>query len=463
MFERVRKKKVKGLHIIIVGCGKVGVTLVERLVQEDHDITVVDKDGDKVEGLTNRHDIYGITGNGASFNTLMEAGIEEADILIAVTGSDELNLLCCVVAKQAGQCDVIARVRMPDYSEEAAYLKAKLELAMIINPELEAAREIARILYLPTSIGVSSFARGQAEMVRIKVPKGNMLHGKKIVELSQELSGAVLICAVERGSDVFIPDGSFELAEGDVVTFVSPARDAKSFLKKIGFQTHQVKDVMIIGGGRSAYYLAKQLLRVGIAVKIIEQDKTRSEELCALLPRAVVINGDGTDADVLKEAGIEEVESFVALTGIDEENILLTLHASDVSDAKVVTKINRTMFNKVVRHLGLGSVVYPKYITTEALIAFVRAKNASKNSNIETMVHLFDNRVEAIEFVVGEGTGVTNIPLSRLRLKSHLLVACINRAGRVLIPGGSDEIKVGDSVIIVTTHTGFDDVQDILR
>ena len=354
MFERKGKKKVKGLHIIIVGCGKVGVTLVERLVREDHDITVVDKDADKVARLTNRHDIYGIAGNGASFTTLMDAGIEEADILIAVTGSDELNLLCCVVAKQAGQCDVIARVRTPDYSEEAAYLKAKLELAMIINPELEAAREIARILYLPTSIGVSSFARGQAEMVRIKVPKGNMLHGKKIVELSQELSGAVLICAVERGSDVFIPDGSFTLEEGDVVTFISPARDAKLFLKKIGFQTNQVKDAMIIGGGRSAYYLAKQLLRVGIAVKIIEQDKARTDELSSLLPRAMVIHGDGTDEDVLKEAGIEEAESIVALTGIDEENILLTLHASDVSNAKVVTKINRIMFNKVIRHLDLG-------------------------------------------------------------------------------------------------------------
>ena len=463
MIDRGRKNKPKGLSIIIVGCGKVGMTLVDRLCKEGHDISVIDKNPDKVQMVANMYDVYGVVGNGASFNVQMEAGIENADMLISVTDADELNLLCCLVAKRAGNCEVIARVRTPDYSEEAAYLKEKLGLAMIINPEQEAAKAIARILYLPTALGVSSFARGQAELVRIKVPRGNVLDGKKIAELSQELSGAVLISAVEREDEVYIPDGTFTLSAGDVVTFISPVRDGRKFLKKIGFQTHQVRNTLIIGGGRAAYYLAKRLIEIGVAVKIIESDQTRCEELSILLPKAVVINGDGTNEELLREVGIENAESFVPLTGIDEENVLLTLHAQEVSNAKVITKVNRITFHKVLSHLELGSVVYPKYIISEAIIAFVRSKTASRDNNIETLVHLFDNRVEAIEFAVSEDSKVAGIPLCQLSLKNNLLITCINRGGKVLIPGGNDVIQIGDYVTIVTTHTGFLDIQDILK
>lgn len=463
MFDKGKRKKTKGLNIIIVGCGKVGKTIIDRLSNEGHDISVIDKDAARVESAANQYDVYGIVGNGASFNVQMEAGIEKADILISVTDSDELNLLCCLVAKRAGNCQVIARVRTPDYSEEAAYLKDKLGLAMIINPEQECANSIARILYIPTALSVNSFAKGQAEMVRIKLPEGNILAGKKIAELGQELSGAVLICAVERNGEVFIPGGHFELSVGDVLTFISPVRDGRNFLKKIGFQTHQVRNTIIIGGGKAAYYLAKRLLELGISVKIVEQSKSRCEELSILLPKAVVINGDGTSEELLKEVGIESAESFVALTGIDEENILLTLHAHEVSNAKVITKINRITFNQVINHLELGSVVYPKYITSEAIVAYVRSKTAARNNNIETMVHLFDDRVEAIEFLVSEDSPVVGIPLCKLSLKNHLLITCINRNGTVIIPGGNDVIQPGDSVIIVTTHTGFYDIQDILR
>lgn len=465
MFNKSKKDSpiARGLNIIIVGCGKVGMTLVERLSREGHDISVIDKNASKVQNVTNLYDVYGVIGNGASFTVQMEAGIEHADILISVTDSDELNLLCCLVAKRAGNCEVIARVRTPDYSEEAAYLKEKLGLAMMINPEQESANAIARILYLPTALDVAPFARGHAEMVRIKLPRGNVLVGKKIAELSQELSGAVLICAVERNGEVYIPDGSFALAQGDVISFISPVRDGKKFLKRIGFQTHQVKSTIIVGGGRAAYYLARRLLAQRVSVKIVESKKERCDELSILLPQAIVVNGDGTNEELLREVGIMNTESLVPLTGIDEENILLTLYAREVSNAKVVTKINRITFTNVINELDLGSVVYPKYITSEAIIAFVRARTASKNSNIEAMVHLFDNRVEAIEFLVGEGSPVVEKPLCQLSLKDHLLIACINRDGKIIIPGGNDEIRVGDSVIIVTTHTGFHDVQDILR
>lgn len=463
--KKRKEQEQRGLHIIIVGCGKVGASLTEQLSKEGHDITLIDKNVSKVEELANLYDVMGIVGNGASYSVQMEAGIEQADLMIAVTGSDELNLLCCTVAKRVGNCAVIARVRTPDYSDEVGYLQEKLGLTRIINPELEAAKEIARILYLPTALGVNPFSRGRVEMVRFKIPKGNTLHQKKIasIDIGANNQHKALICAVEREKEIFIPGGRFELKEGDIISFIASAKEAKNFLKKIGIQTHQVKDCMIIGGGIACYYLTKQLLEMGIRVKIIEDNRARCEELCALLPEAIVINGDGTNQELLKEEGIEKVESFVALTGIDEENIMLTLHARMVSNTKVITQIDRLNFKDVIDHLDLGSVVYPKYITSEAIIAYVRAKTDSMNSNIETLYHLFDSRVEAIEFLVSEESDVTNIPLKTMKLKSELLVTCINRNGTIIIPGGDDVIQVGDTVIVVTTHTGFHDIQDILQ
>ncbi len=462
---RSRKNTVKGLQIIIVGCGKVGRTLVEQLSREGHDITIVDRDAEKVQTISSLYDVMGVTGNGASYSVQMDAGIENTDLLIAVTDADEVNLLCCTVAKRVGNCAAIARVRTPDYSIEAGYLRDKLGLAMIINPEMEASREIGRILYVPTALEVNSFAHGQAEMIKIKVPENNMLAGKKIVRIGKEVDflDKILICAVERGDEVYIPSGDFRIEGGDIVSFVAPRLQAKEFLERIGFKTNQVKNCMIIGGGKAAYYLAKQLLHMGISVKIIENDRKRCEELSVLLPKAVIINGNGSDEELLKEEGIARVESFVPLTGIDEENIMLTLYARHVSNAKVITKINRIAFREVISSLDLGSVIYPRYITSEAIIAYVRAKKDSMDSNIETLYHLFNSRVEAIEFRVYKESAVTGIPLMKLALKNHLLIAFINRNNDIIIPSGHDTIEVGDTVMIVTTHTGFNDLQDILR
>lgn len=451
-----------GLNIIIVGCGKVGATLIEQLSKEGHDITIIDTNSQKIQEITNQYDIMGVVGNGASYSVQMEAGIELCDLLIAVTGSDELNLLCCTIAKQVAECSAIARVRTPDYSHEISYLREKLGLAMIINPELEAAKEVARILYLPTALEVNSFAHGQAELIKFKVPEGNVLDGITIAQFGQSTSEDILICAVEREGEVYIPSGNFEIEKNDVVSFVATRKTAKAFLEHIGFQTSRVKDTMIIGGGIAAYYLADQLLHMGISVKIIESDKTRCEELSILLPKAIIINGDGSDQEVLKEEGIIYIESFVPLTGLDEENILLTLFARQISDAKVITKLNRVNFKDVISTLDLGSVIYPRYITSEAIIAYVRAKKASMNSNVETLYHMYDSRVEAIEFRINEESDVTNIPLMELSLKKNLLISFISRDGSIIIPSGKDCIKVGDTVMIVTTHTGFNDIQDIL-
>ena len=452
-----------GLNIIIVGCGKVGTTLIEQLSKEGHDITIIDHNAHKVQEIANFYDIMGLAGNGASYNVQIEAGIENADLIIAVTNSDELNLLCCTVAKQVGNCAAIARVRTPDYSSEANYLRESLGLAMIINPELEASKEAARILYLPTALEVNSFAHGQAELIKFKIPEGNALSGMSIAYLGKNIASDILICAIERNGEVYIPSGNFQMEAGDVISFVATRKIAKNFLEQIGFKTNQVKNTLIVGGGKAAYYLAKQLINMGIDVKIIERDRSRCEELSILLPKAIIINGDGTDQELLAEEGIEYMESFIALTGIDEENILLTLHARQVSGAKVITKINRFSFKDVISRLDLGSVIYPRYITAEAIIAYVRAKKNSMNSNIETLYHMFDHRVEAIEFRVYEDSKVTNTPLMNLPLKKNLLVSFINRNGAIIIPSGQDSIQVGDSVMIVTTHTGFKDILDILE
>lgn len=456
-------KKENGLKIIIVGCGKVGANLVDQLSKEGHDITVIDKKAEKIQDITNTYDVMGLVGNGASYSTQMEAGIEETDLIIAVTDSDELNLLCCTVAKRVGKCAAIARVRTPDYSEETGYLREKLGLALIINPELEAAREVARILYLPTALEVNSFAHGQAELVKFKVPEGNLLNGLSLAYLGKNITNDILICAVERNGEVYMPNGDFVLQSGDVVSFVSERHIARDFLKQIGLATRQVKDTMIIGASKAAYYLAKELLNMGISVKIIEKEKENCEILSVKLPKAIIINGDGTDPDILKEEGIETIQSFIPLTGIDEENIMLTLYAKQVSKAKVVTKINRVNYKQVINNLDLGSLVYPKYITSEAIIAYVRAKKNSMGSNIETLYHMFDSRVEAIEFIVEENSKVSGVPIKDLKLKKDVLISFINHNGHIIIPTGNDEIEDGDTVMIVTKNTGFTGIDDIVR
>ena len=452
----------QNMKIIIVGCGKLGRTLVQCLSDEGHDVTVIDKKADRLVTLTNLYDVMGIEGNGASHEVQVEAGVEDADLFIAVTGSDELNLLCCTIATQSGNCAAIARVRAPEYSAEVGYLREKLGLAMIINPELITAQEMARILYLPSSLEVQSFAHGQAELVKFRIPEKSPLNGMLIKDLGRKLGSNILIGAVERNGEVYIPSGLFCLQSGDIPCLVSTPHQAREFLKSIGQQTRQVRNTMIIGGGRASYYLADQLLKAGVAVKIIENNRARCEELSSLLKGAIILNGDGADMDTLREEGICDAESFVPLTGIDEENIVLTLQAKAVSNAKVITKINRIDFPEVVNKLDLGSVIYPKALAAESIVAFVRAKKNSLDCNIETLYHLYDQRVEAIEFLVSEKSEVTDIPFIDLKLKPHLLVACIIRNGQAIFPKGQDSIQVGDRVIIVTTNKGFRDILDIL-
>ncbi len=455
-------KSVQGLKIIIVGCGKVGTTLVERLSKEKHHITIIDQKADVVQRVASTYDVMGVTGNGGSFSVQIEADIQSADLFIAVTESDELNLLCCTIAKKVANCAAIARVRNPDYIDELNYLRGQLGISLIINPEWDTATEIARLLRLPTALGINSFAKGHAELVKFRVPKDNILCNMAIAGL-KNLKTDLLICGIERDGKLIIPDGSDVFLEGDAVSFIATPVNTQSFFKQIGVDTHQVRDCMIIGGGTISYYLAKQLEDMNINVKLIEINEKKCEDLSLHLPKTLVIHGDGSDEELLLEEGIENIEAFVPLTGLDEENILLTLFAKSRSDTKVVTKINRTTFHDVIDSMDLGSVIYPRYVTTEAIIGYVRAMQNSIGSNIETLYHIFDNRAEAIEFKIEKDSPVVGVPLMELALKDELLVACISRNGKIMIPRGSDMIMAGDKVIIVTTHTGFHDIKDILK
>lgn len=457
-----RKESKSQMHIIIVGCGKVGSTLVEQLAKEGHSITIIDRDSAKIQAITNMYDAMGVVGNGASYNTQMEAGIEKADLFIAVTDSDELNLLCCTVAKREGKCVTIARVRTPEYSKEAAYLKEKLGLEMIINPEFETAQIMSRILTLPMAEDITTFAHGYVDMVKFKLPEGNQLDGKRIMDIGKDLTGNIVICAIERNGDVFIPSGQFILRGGDLISFVAGRSDLRKFIRAIGLKTGQVQNALIVGGGKATYYLGRSLIKQGIKVRVIEINHKKCEELSVLLPEAVIINDDGTNEEVLKEAGISDAQAFIPMTGIDEENILLSLHAKQVSEAKVITKVTRNNFRAIVSNMDLGSIIHPKYITSEAIIAYVRAKNNTKESNIETLSYMFDSKAEAIEFRVKNDSPVTGKSLAELKLKDNLLIAFIMRKGKIIYPSGSDMILKGDAVMIVTTHTGFHEIQDIL-
>ena len=452
----------KMLRIIIVGAGKVGSTLADKLTAEGNNVTIIDKKPEVVNRLSTTYDIMGIVGNGSSYSTLVEAGVEDADLIIAVTESDELNLLCCTLARRFNNTSAIARVRTPDYSGEIPYLRDKLGISMIINPELEAAREISRILHYPSALSVNAFAKGSVDMVKFKLPEGNKLCGKSLTWFGSK-NYDVLVCAVERGNELIIPDGQFEFAAGDNVSVIGAPQAAYSFLVQAGLGGHSLHSALIIGGGRSSYYLATRLRRSGIAVTIIEKRPERCAELSELLPDDVIIvNGDGSDESLLMQEDLPSHDAVIPLTGLDELNIILALYAMKAnSDIKVITKVNHIGFKNVISELELGSVVYPRFMTAEMIRTYVRAKKNSIGSNIETLYRLFDDRAEAIEFKIDSKADYTNVPLRQLKLKKHLLIASIVRGGKSLIPGGKDTIQVGDTVIIVTTHSGFTNIKDI--
>lgn len=451
------------MKIIIVGCGKIGTTLAEQLSSEHHDLVVIDTNPQKIQQLSESIDVMGIVDNGASINVLSDAGIEDAHLLIAITGSDELNLLCCVIAKKVSKCHTIARVRNPLYNKERNFIRKSLGITMIINPELASAIEISRLLRFPSAIELDTFAKGRVELLKFKLLPEFRLSGMSVMEIVDKLRCNVLICGVERGEEVFIPSGNFILQDNDLISIMASPKNSASFFKKVGIHTHQVKNALIVGGGTLGYYLASLLIDLKIKVRIVENNQERCQQLSELLPEATVICGDGTDKKLLLQEGLTQTESFITLTNMDEENIFLSLFAKKNSKAKLITKVNRIAFDDIIDGLDIGSVIYPKYITADYILQYVRAMENSLSSNVETLYHILDNQAEALEFSVKEASAVTDIPLSQLNLKENLLIACINRNGSIQIPRGQDTIQVGDTVIIVTSVKGLRDLKDILK
>ncbi|MGN1304083.1 MAG: Trk system potassium transporter TrkA [Oscillospiraceae bacterium] len=449
------------MNIIIVGCGKVGEELADRLNDEGDNVTVIDIDPVKVGNLTSRIDILGVTGNGATHLTQQEAGIGNADLLIAVTGSDELNLLCCLIAKKEGNCKTIARVRNPQYSSEAPYLKGELGLAMVINPEFQAAAEIARVLRFPSAIKIDTFAKGKVDLMKFRLPENCILTGCSVKEIATKLKCDVLVCTVERGDEAFIPNGDFVFEEKDIISIIASPTNANVFFRKIDYKINQVKDCIIVGGGEIAYYLCRILKKSGIAIKLIEKDPKRCEMLCTDLPEVTVICGDAADQQLLLEEGLENANSFAALTNLDEENIMLSLFARTKGCKKLVTKINRIDFFDVIKQLDLDSIIYPKTITSELIVSYVRAMKNTIGSNVQTVYSIIKGKAEAAEFLIRDNSPVLGKPLMELKFKPNVLVAVILRGNRVIIPRGSDIIEKDDSVIVVSDIRPHD-ISDIL-
>lgn len=451
------------MKILIVGIGKTGATLARTLTNEGHDVTIMDSDATRVGEICDNNDVMGFVGDGMNYAALREAGIAEADVLIAVTGSDEQNLLCCLFAKKSGRCATIARVRNPLYLSETAFIREQIGLSMIINPEYAAAIEISRLLRFPSAIDINSFSKGKVEMLTFKIRENSQLAGKNLNFVRTKIEPDVLFCCVQRGGSCHIPDGNFTLQAGDKASIIIAPKKTHSFFKKIGVDTHGAHDVMIVGGGRLAYYLSKQLLELGITVRLIELDQARCDELAEKLPHALIIHGDGSDKNLLLEEGLAETDAFVALTGFDEENILLSLYAKEVANAKVVTKVDRISFDSLISKLNLDSVIYPCDITAEYILQYVRTKQNAMGNNVENLYKLLGDRVEALEFKIGENAPIVGIELQKMNLKKDLIICGIMHEGKFILPGGESTVSVGDSIIVVTAQKQLNDVADILR
>ena len=451
------------MNIIIVGAGKVGTTIADQLSSENHNITIIDLNQQKVEEAEEEFDAMGIVGNGASHQVQVEAGVMDAELLIAVTGSDELNLLCCLIAKKTGKCQTIARVRNPIYSKEVNFIKRQMGLSAVINPELTAAQEISQLLRLPYAKKVDTFARGRVEMIKFRMNPELHMDGLQVADIISKMKCDIMICGVERQGQVVIPNGDFVLKNNDLVSMMAVPKETAKFFRKMGIPTHQAKSTLIVGGGTIAYYLAKQLLEMRVDVRIIEQNKERCEMLSEQLPEATILQGDGTDKEFLLEEGLMHTDSFVALTNMDEENLMLALLARKYSNAKLIAKVNRIHFEEVVDELDIDSVIYPKNLAADHIVRYTRAMQNSLGSNVETLYKILDGQAEALEFVIREDSSVTNQRLMDLPLKDHLLVCYISRYGKLKMARGQDMLKVGDSVIIVTTHKGLHDITDILK
>ena len=451
------------MKIIIVGCGRVGQNLADKLNQDGNDVTVVDIDGAKVRAITEKCDIMGVVGNGATHTVQEEAGIGEADLFIAVTKSDELNLLCCMIAKKAGKCQTIARVKNPEYSVESSYLKDELDLAMVINPEYAAAEEIARVLKFPSAIKIEPFAKGKVELIKFKLGAESPLAGLSLKDAMTKYRSDLLVCTVERGEKAYIPSGDFVFEGKDIVSVVATPKNAKEFLVKIRHTGHSIGSAIVVGGSVISEYLCSIMERSSVALKVIDKDYKTCEEFASRWEKIDVIHGNTHDKELLLSEGVGKADAFLALSDVDEENILLSLFAKEEGSQKLITKINRTDYDAVISRLDLDTVICPINITSDLILRYVRATKNAQGSNVETLYNIIPGEVEASEFIIKENSPIAGTPLFELKFKKDVLVASITRGDTVIVPRGNDVIQAGDTVVIVTKNVGLSDVTEVLE
>ncbi len=452
------------MKIIIAGCGKIGSAVIESLAGEGNDVVAVDKDNAVITELTNVYDIMGVCGNAADCDTLTEAGVSDCGLFVAMTESDELNMLSCFIARKMGAENTIARIRNPEYNDDSlGFLRQHLELSMAINPERGAAQEIYNILKFPSALKIETFSRRNLELIEFGLSDESALCGKSLTEIRKKYDAQFLICCVQRGEEVFIPNGNFVLEAGDKIGLTASMSEMQKLMKMLKSLKKSAKDVIVLGGSKTAFYLAQLLENSGTRVKIIEQDEARCRELTEELPFATIIRGNGTEQELLMEEGLESCDAFVALTGFDEENILLSIFASIHNVPKTVVKVNRDELAAMARNMKLGSIVSPKEITSNILMQYARALNNSSGSSVETLYQLFNGKAEALEFKVAAESKLTGVPLRELRLKPNILIAGIMRGRRTIIPSGSDMLTAGDRVVVISSKNRLNDILDILK
>ena len=451
------------MRIVVIGDGKIGRTIAGHAAREGHEVTVVDRNPKTIEQIVEQYDVIGVCGNGASYDIQKEAFVDKADLVVATTSSDEVNILSCIIAKKLGCESTIARVRNYEYNNQVDLMCKELGISMTVNPDLEAANEIVNIINFPEAIKVDTFGKGKVDLVELYIPKNSPLSGLSLSEIHNKYQVQLLICAVQRGEEVFIPSGNFVLNAEDKIHITAKRSSIKSLLNKLGLIENKIKDVMIIGGGRITVYLAERLLKNKYEVKIIEKNYERCLELSDLLPNASIIHGDGTDQDLLEDEGIKNIDAFISLTGIDEENIIISMYADKQKAHKIICKINKSSFASLLKTVGVASVISPKEIVTSKIISYVRAFDNARGNNVERLYKLIDNKVEALEFIAKDNKKLLNKTLSELKFKENILIASIIRNDEIITPSGQTTIQPNDSVIVISKDHILYELSDILE
>jgi trk system potassium uptake protein TrkA len=451
------------MKIIIIGSGKVGFTLAKQLSGENHDLVLIDHRAEAMQVADNTLDILCLEGSGASIQILLEAGVRSADLVISVTGSDELNIVCCLIAKKLGARHTVARIRSPEYFREANLLKREVGLNMIINPEYAAAQEISRLLRVPSAFSVETFARGLVELIGFPILESDGLAGLSLFEYNKRRSNGVLMCAVIRGSEVYVPNGRFVPQVGDKAYVIGSQREIARFFHTLGRDGNRIRAITVLGGSKIATYLTWAVEKVGMKVRIVEQDPVKCLSLSEKLPDSMILQGDGTDSAVIDAEGLLDTDAFIALTNRDEENLLMAMTAQRHGVKKVIAKMSRPNYIEMMRESGVDSIISPKDITANQISAYVRAMARSEGSAVENLYKPLGGAIEAVEFTATATTRFLDTPLKDLRLKPGMLVAAIAREGKIIIPDGSTSIRAGDKVIVMAKSIFLQDLDEILE